>query len=83
MNSNAKDLTAQALEGFNSPDTDAVTPNPYLYSSPSWFAFEVGKYLFRTGRTSPHGVRMGRGYQVHANGMLFGFDARNAVVRVS
>lgn len=71
------DLTAQAAEGY------AGAPLTYLASSPSWFAYRLGEYLKRTGRCAPSDVRMGRGYHVHANGMLFAFDAHNAIVRVS
>lgn len=71
------DLTAEAAEGY------AGAPCAYLASSPAWFAYQLGAYLQRTGRSAPRDVRMGRGYQVHANAMLFAFDARNAIVRVS
>ena len=80
--SKANDLTPVAVEGYNSPNTDAIKPNPHLYSSPNWFAFEIGKYLARTGRATPTDVRMGRGYQIHANDLLWAFDKNNAVTRV-
>jgi len=56
--------------------------NPHLSSSPAWFAHRIGEHLHRTGRPPPYNVRMGRGYHIHANDMLFAFDFRNAVVFV-
>lgn len=72
------DLTQEAIKGFQAPQNG----NPYIETSPSWFAFKLGEYFQRTGRALPCDVRMGRGYQVHANDMLFAFDARNAIARV-
>lgn len=72
-------LTPEAAEGYAGTGRQE---NPYLHSSPNWFAYEIGKYLKRIGATAPRDVRMGRGYQVHANGMLFAFDTHNAVVRL-
>ena len=71
------DLTAEAMEGYTG------APLAYLATSPAWFAYRLGEYLQRTGRPEPRDVRMGRGYQIHASDMLFAFDARNAIVRVS
>ena len=34
-------------EGY---DGAPSTPNPYLYSSPAWEAFELGRYMHQTGR---------------------------------
>lgn len=73
------DLTSEATEGYTAPDG---ARSPYLETSASWFAWKVGAYLQRTGRPAPRGVRMGRGYQVHANDMLLAFDTRNAITRV-
>lgn len=70
------ELTEFARVGYDG------NPNPHLATSPAWFAHRLGEYLHRTGRTPPQGVRMGRGYQIHANGMLFAFDAQNAITRV-
>jgi hypothetical protein len=68
----ATDLTTQATEGYHG----AV--NPYLYSSPSWYAWEVGSYFLRSGRATPYNVRMGRGYTIHCSGMLFKFTDDSA-----
>jgi hypothetical protein len=70
------DLTPKAVEGY------VGMGNAYIATSPSWFAYKLGEYLKRTGRTEPKNVRMGRGYQIHANDMLFSFDANNAITRV-
>lgn len=76
------DLTPAALEGYAHALGEPGNANTYLRTSPSWFAHELGQYLQRTGRTLPKDVRMGRGYQIHGNGMLFAFDARYAITRV-
>jgi hypothetical protein len=45
--------------------------NPHLYSSPMWYAHELGRYFDQTGRPSPRDVRMGRGYSIRASDMRF------------
>ena len=72
-----RDLTDKAIEGY------VGMGNAYIATSPSWFAYKLGEYLKRTGRSQPRDVRMGRGYQIHANDMLFSFDAQDAVTRVN
>jgi hypothetical protein len=76
--SKATDLTMEAIKGYQAPENG----NPYLATSPRWFAFKLGEYLQRTGRTLPCDVHMGRGYQIHSNDMLFAFDAKNAITRI-
>lgn len=67
------DLTPEALAGF------AGGSNPYLYSSPSFYAFALGAYLCESALVSrpsgPVDVRMGRGDSIRANGMRFAFKA--------
>jgi hypothetical protein len=46
-------------------------PNTNMYSSPNWYAHELGLYFYATGRTEPCDVRMSRGYKIRANGMIF------------
>jgi len=70
------DLTNQAMHGW------LGVPEQYLATSPAWYAYKLGEYLARTGSMAPCDVRMGRGYQIHANNMLFAFDAKNAITRV-
>ena len=72
------DLTNEALQGFDAPDA----PVPHLASSPSWYAWTVGAWLKRTGRTAPRDVRMSRGARVHANGMLLAVASSGAVERI-
>lgn len=79
MSKKSSDLTMEAIKGYQ---TD-FPANPYLRSSPNWFAYELGAYLRRTGYTLPRDVRMGRGYRLHSNDMLFAFDARCTIARVS
>ena len=71
------DLTMEAIKGYQ-----GESGNPYLYSSPAWYAYQLGAYLQRTGRTLPRDVRMGRGYQVHANDCLWAFDGKDQITRV-
>ena len=78
--SKANDLTIEACAGYASDMT--MVSNPFLATSPAWYAYKLGEYLKRTGRTMPRDVRMGRGYQIHANDMLFAFDNHNAITRV-
>jgi hypothetical protein len=62
------DLTKQAAEGFESYTTKAA--NPYLGSSPSDIAFNLGFWLALTSRSAPRNVTMSRGYTIRANDML-------------
>jgi hypothetical protein len=62
------DLTEFAQAGY------AGAANPHIYSSAAWYAHRIGALFQTTGRTSPRDVRMGRGYKVHANDMLFDGD---------
>ena len=73
------DLTGYAIDGYHNHTRARC---PHLESSPAFYAWQIGAMLQRTGRTTPADVRMGRGYQVHANGMLWAFDSRNAITRV-
>jgi len=43
----------------------------YLYSSPAYYAYYLGKYFRVTGRARPHDVRMSRGYSIRASDMIF------------
>jgi hypothetical protein len=48
--------------------------NPFLASSPSYYAWNLGAHFKATGRTKPRDVRMGRGYTIWGNDMLFNAD---------
>lgn len=61
-------LTITALTGYNNA---AGKPNPFLYSSPSFYAFELGMYFSDAGFAPPTKVRFGRGCTIHASGVQF------------
>ena len=75
---NKDDLTEYALEGYN----DYEKENPNIKTSPAWYGHEIGRHLQYSGRNKPSGVRMGRGYQIWANDMLFAFGKSNEITRV-
>lgn len=60
-NKRLSELTTAARAGYDG------NANPYLYSSPMWYAHSLGRYLHDTGRTPPRDVRPGRGSRMHAN----------------
>lgn len=64
-------LTEYAVKAYKTRQETGYTHNPHLYSSPAWYAHELGIYFDTTGRTEPKNVRMGRGYSINANDMLF------------
>lgn len=45
--------------------------NGNLYSSPAWYAHELGAFLKLTGRAKPSDVRMGRGYSVRCRDNVY------------
>jgi hypothetical protein len=61
----ARNLTAPARDGYTG------TANPYLYTSPNYYAHALGAYMLASGRTAPRDVRMGRGDSIRANDMRF------------
>ena len=69
--SKANDITESAATAYNTKAESGWTANPYLQSSPNWYAHELGIYFHSTGRTTPRGVRMSRGASIRANDMLF------------
>ncbi len=72
MSKNAKnDMTKEACAGY------AGNENPYLPTSPNWYAHELGKYFKASGRTVPRDVRMGRGDSIRGNDMRFAFRMPN------
>lgn len=46
---------------------------PHLWSSPAWYAHQLGSYLHATGRPIPTDVRMGRGQSIRARDLRFTF----------
>ena len=77
----ASNLTPQAIEGWRA---HYAPTNPYLFSSPNWYAWEAGQALHRTGRCVPTKASMGRGYSVNvetvASRFHIWFDKHNAPV---
>lgn len=65
-------MTAAALAGFDGKD------NPHIYSAPTWYAHELGRYFRSMGHTCPTNVRMGRGYHIRAREMLFRIEGDRA-----
>lgn len=61
----SKSLTAEARAGYGG------NVNPYLFSSPAFYAHALGRYLHATGRSVPSDVRMSRGYSIRSGDMLF------------
>jgi hypothetical protein len=59
------DLTPEALEGYTGQTAR------YLSTSPAWYAYHLGLYLYATGRTTPRSVSMSRGANIRANGLMF------------
>jgi hypothetical protein len=60
----ATDLTAECKAGYDAtPDTRP----PFLFSSPSWFAFRAGREV--RGMSGIKRCRMGRGYTVNIETM--------------
>jgi len=54
------DLTEAFLEGWNAADPQI--DNPYLWSSPSWLAFDAGAYFYKLGVSKPTKCKASRGY---------------------
>jgi hypothetical protein len=67
----ANDLTTEAMQGFNRE------PVRYLETSPSWYAYHLGQFMYVTGRTTPHDVRMSRGCSIRCNDMVFKHTGSN------
>lgn len=72
------DLTQEALAGYASADRNS---NPYLSTSPSWYAWELGRQLGCNARPQPAAVRMGRGDSIWSNGVRWKFQQRATSLR--
>jgi hypothetical protein len=53
------DLTEAFLSGFNAQDPQ--TDNPFLWSSPSWLAFDAGGQFAKQGTSTPVKCKASRG----------------------
>lgn len=58
-------LTLSAIAGYEGQ------ANSNIYSSPMWYAHELGIALKASGRSKPDDVRMSRGYSIRSGDMLF------------
>lgn len=58
--SKANDLTAYALDGYNS----RVRRDAHIYSSPAWYAYMLGVHMWVRDLPEPADVRMSRGTNV-------------------
>lgn len=58
-------LTEPAQAGYDPTTDGTIKPNPYLFSSPSFYAFEAGRRMWAMGFTRPIKATMGRGYTVN------------------
>jgi hypothetical protein len=62
-------LTAPLTEGYRATRWD----NPYLYSSPCWYAYSLGDWLQHYGRPLPAKAVMSRGSCVRVDGAVWKF----------
>lgn len=83
----AQDMTAEALQGFNvtNREGERVTYNPYLATSSSWEAWQIGRWLDVTGRGQPKAkeVKTSRGSTYHVRDMKVRVHNNGEVVRIS
>ena len=61
------DLTTAAQEGYARANSGVVTC-PYIWSSPCWEAFHVGRFLAHDGAPMPRRAAASRGSSVRING---------------
>lgn len=67
----SRDITPQAVAGYATGG--ARLENPNAWSSPNWYAFELGRQLAANSRPHPTDVRMGRGDSIWASGVRWRF----------
>lgn len=65
------DLTGYAETAYKTRQETGFTTNPHIWSSPAFYAHELGIYFERKGMTIPKDVRMSRGYSIRSNDMVF------------
>lgn len=65
------DLTDYAVKAYETRLQTGFTANPQLWSSPAFYAHELGIHFALKGMSKPYDVRMSRGYSIRANNMLF------------
>lgn len=65
------DITFAAKVAYNTRKDTGFTANPYLYSSPNYYAHELGIMYANTGKECPVKVRMSRGYSIREGDKLY------------
>ena len=71
-------MTAQFLNEAMLGYTNSESPCPFLWSSNSWSAWQIGSWMKRTGRGMPRDCRPSRGYTFHINDMKVLFTYKKA-----
>jgi hypothetical protein len=66
-------LDGAAAAGFDGQE------NPHIYSSPMWYAHELGRAFKACGRPQPTDVRMSRGYNIRCRDMMFKIGGTKSV----
>lgn len=72
------DLTDRAVDGFRANHFEC----PYIYSSASAIAWQLGLWFQQTGRPEPKAVKMSRGYSIRSGDMLFAWKDNNLFERL-
>lgn len=65
------DLSAEAAAGYANAGEGK---NPYIYSSPSYYAWELGAWLKANAKPLPQPVRMSVGDSIRAGDWRFKFS---------
>ena len=63
---NDKTLLEAALAAYRTGDGESNARNKHPWSSPAWFAHEIGLAMANRGVTEPVRVAMSRGYSIRA-----------------
>lgn len=70
------DVTQAAQEGYDPTPDLSIKRCPYLFSSPSFYAFHAGQRLWALGKGRPVKATMGRGYSVNVSTDAARFSVR-------
>jgi hypothetical protein len=83
----SQDMTDEAIQGFNRTNREGVQSdrNPYILSSSSWEAWQIGRWLEMTGRLKPQvkDVRTSRGSTYHVRDMKVRVHLNGEVTRIT
>jgi len=64
-------ITEYAVKAYRVKHDTGFTHNPNLYSSPAYYAHELGIFMHAKGFPLPSDVRMSRGYSIRCRDLLF------------